>query len=231
MSLLEAFLTAIRLLVGFDPQVWGAAWMTLYVSVVATVCAMSFGVPIGFVLARRKGDGQQALAVLLRTLTALPTVVVGLVVYALLSRSGPLGSLGLLYTPAAMIVGETLLVTPLVAALTFGLVRSADPRIEETALTLGATPLRAAWMLVHELRAGFAMVLATAFGRLVSELGVALMVGGNILGATRTLTTAIALETGKGEFALAFALGILLLAVALLVNLAVSWFTTSARLP
>jgi tungstate transport system permease protein len=231
MSLWEALVLATRLLWEGDPRVWGAAWVSVYVAVSATACAMVFGTPLGFLLARRRGRGQRAIETVLKTLTALPTVVVGLTVYTLLSRSGPLGFLGLLYTPGAMIVGETLLVTPLVAALTFSLVRTADPRIEETALTLGATRLRAAWTLVQELRAGFAMVVATAFGRLLSELGVALMVGGNILGATRTLTTAIALETSKGEFALAFALGMLLLCAALLVNAAVAWWSPPARLP
>lgn len=231
MSLLEALITAVELLVGLDPRVWSATWMSLYVSSVATLLAMLAGVPAGFALARAQFRGQVVLEVALKTLTALPTVVVGLVVYALLSRSGPLGFLGLLYTPSAMILGETLLVTPLAAALTFGLVQTADPRIEETALTLGASRWRAAWMLVHELRSGFAMVLAATFGRLVSELGVALMVGGNILGATRTLTTAITLETGKGEFALAFALGLILLVVALLVHLLAGLLTAQAKYP
>lgn len=229
MGLWEAFVTALDLLVRLDPHVWSATWVSLYVSGVATLLSVFVGVPVGFVLGRAQFRGQVAVEVVLKTLTALPTVVVGLVVYGLLSRSGPLGFLGLLYTPSAMILGETLLVTPLVAALTLGLVRGADPRIEETALTLGASRGTAAWMLVRELRSGFVMVLAATFGRLISELGVALMVGGNLLGVTRTLTTAIALETGKGEFAAAFALGLVLLLVALAVHLVATLLTMQVR--
>ena len=126
-----------------------------------------------------------------------------------------------------MVIGETLLVTPLMAALTMALVSGADPRIRETALTLGATRLGAAWAVLSELRRGALAAVATGFGRLISELGVALMVGGNIEHATRTMTTAIALETGKGEFALALALGVILLGVALLVNVGASAVTGS----
>jgi tungstate transport system permease protein len=158
----------------------------------------------------------------LRTLTALPTVVVGLLTYSLLSRRGFLGPFGLLYTQSAMVVGETILVVPLMAALTTAVISGADPRIEETALTLGASRFGAALTVLAEMRRGIAAAVATTFGRLISELGVALMVGGNIEGSTRTMTTAIALETSKGELALGFAIGLILLGVALGVNVGVA---------
>ncbi len=218
MNVGDALSEAVRLLVTRDAQVLAAVGVSLQVALVATLCATALGAPLGFLVGTTRFRGRRVAEVALNTATALPTVVVGLVVYALLSRRGLLGDWGLLYTRSAMVIGETLLVTPLMAALTMALVSGADPRIRETALTLGASPLRAAWTVLGELRGGVLAAVATGFGRLVSELGVALMVGGNIREATRTMTTAIALETGKGEFALALALGILLLGVALLVN-------------
>ncbi len=222
MSFGEAFSAALQLLRTADPHVLNAAGVSLRVSVLATMLATLAGVPLGFCVAAREFRGRRTLELLLKTLTAFPTVVVGLLVYTLLSRRGPLGSLGLLYTQWAMVVGETVLVIPLLAALTIGVVGGADPRIEETALTLGASRLHAALTVLAELRRGIIGAVVTGFGRLISELGVALMVGGNILDSTRTMTTAIALETSKGDFALGFALGIILLAMALAVNVGVA---------
>jgi len=218
----DALLSALRLLTAWDPHVVSAVAVSLRVSLLATVLATALGLPIGFFLAVRRFPGRRLLAVGANTLTALPTVVVGLLTYALLSRRGALGILGLLYTQWAMVIGETVLVTPLMAALTMAVVSGADPQIEETALTLGATRLSAAFTVLLEMRSGILAAIATGFGRLVSELGIALMVGGNIADSTRTMTTAIALETSKGEFALGFALGLILLAVALAVNVAVA---------
>lgn len=218
MDLTGALAEAVRLLLARDPQVLAAVRVSLEVALLATLLATLLGAPLGFVVGTTAFRGRRAVEVALNTATALPTVVVGLLVYALLSRRGLLGDWGLLYTRSAMVIGETLLITPLMAALTMALVSGADPRIRETALTLGASPLGAAWTVFGELRRGVLAAVATGFGRLVSELGVALMVGGNIKDATRTMTTAIALETGKGEFALALALGAILLGVALLVN-------------
>lgn len=225
MSFLEALSAAVRLLSTWDPQVMSAAAVSLRVSVVATVLATLLGVPCGFLVAARDFRGRRVIELVLKTLTAFPTVVVGLLTYTMLSRRGPFGTLGLLYTQTAMVIGETILVTPLMAALTVAVVGGADPRIEETALTLGASRFRAALTVLAEMRRGLLAAVVTGFGRLVSELGVALMVGGNILGSTRTMTTAIALETSKGEFALGFALGLILLAVALAVNVCVAALT------
>jgi tungstate transport system permease protein len=225
MAFRDAFVTAIGMLLSLDPLVLSAAAVSLRVSLVAIVLATLMGVPIGFGVAAREFQGRRVVEIGLKTLTAFPTVVVGLLTYTLLSRRGMFGALGLLYTQWAMVIGQTILVTPLMAALTMAVVSGADPRIEETALTLGASRHAAAWTVLVEMRRGISAAIVTGFGRLISELGVALMVGGNIAGSTRTMTTAIALETSKGEFALAFALGVILLLVALTVNVAVAALT------
>jgi tungstate transport system permease protein len=225
MSFTDAFVAALHLLATRDAQVLSAAGVSLRVAGTATVLAALIGVPIGFAAAAREFRGRRLLDITLKTLTAFPTVVVGLLVYTLLSRRGMLGAFGLLYTQSAMVVGETILAAPLLAALTMAVVAGADPRIEETALTLGASRLAAAITLLAEMQRGIVAAIVTGFGRLISELGVALMVGGNIAASTRTMTTAIALETGKGDFAFGFALGLILLGMAWAVNVAVALMT------
>jgi tungstate transport system permease protein len=227
-DLAEGFAAALRLLAQRDPKVLSAVAVSLQVSLVSTAAAALLGTPLGFWVGTRVFPGRRVAELLLNTLTALPTVVVGLLTYAMLSRRGLLGDLGLLYTRPAMVIGETILVTPLMAALTMAVVSGCDPRIRETALTLGASPLRASLTVLGEVRRGLLAAVAACFGRLVSELGVALMVGGNIAGATRTMTTAIALETSKGELALGLALGCVLLTVALAVNVGV-WLAGGPR--
>ena len=222
MFLTDALRAAVGMLLALDPHVLEAVGVSLRVSLLATVLASVVAVPIGFAVGAREFQGRRLAELLLNTLTAVPTVVVGLLTYAVLSRRGVLGVLGLLYTQAAMVIGETVLVIPLLAALTVAVLSGADPRIEETALTLGASRLRAALTVLRELRRGLLAAVASGFGRLISELGVALMVGGNIEHSTRTMTTAIALETSKGDFAVGFALGLVLLVVALTVNLVVA---------
>jgi len=183
------------------------------------VIAALLGVPTGLWLGLNRFRGRQILLALLNTLMALPTVVVGLLLFGLLSRQGPLGPLGLLFTPLAMIVGQTVLATPIVANLVLAAVTGADQRIINTALTLGASRFQAAIQLLREIRFGVMAAVIAGFGRVIAEVGVAMMLGGNIRNSTRTMTTAIALETSKGEFAFGLALGMLLLSVALLVNL------------
>ena len=229
MGVSDAFLEALGLLVSLDPGVLSVIRVSLSVSLVATALAAVVGFPIGFLVGSHRFAGSGMVEVLLRTATAIPTVVVGLIVYALLSRRGFFGPLGLLYTRTAIVIGEMMLATPLVAALTVGIVRNADARIRDTALTLGAPAWRAALELMRETRPALVAALATAFGRVISELGIAVMVGGNIEGQTRTMATAIALETSKGEFALGFALGLVLLSVALGVNVVVGRIASEAR--
>ncbi len=210
----ESLLTALELIINFDREVRITAWVSLYTSSCAIVIAALLGVPTGLWLGLNRFRGRQILLALLNTLMALPTVVVGLLLFGLLSRQGPLGPLGL-----AMIAGQTVLAAPIVANLVLVAVTGADQRIINTALTLGASRFQAAIQLLREIRFGVMAAVIAGFGRVIAEVGVAMMLGGNIRNSTRTMTTAIALETSKGEFAFGLALGMLLLSVALLVNL------------
>jgi len=220
--LVSSFAAALRLIGSFSPDVVDAVRTSLAVSAGATVFAALFGIPVGLAVglsdSRMKGFAVTAL----NTLMAVPTVVVGLLVYGFLSRQGPLGALGLLVSPTAIVIGGTLLAAPIAANYTLASVRGADPRILPTALTLGAGPFRAAATLVGEIRFGVFAAVIAGFGRVVAEVGVAMMLGGNIRGYTRTMSTAIALETSKGEFSFGMALGIVLMTVALIVNLFLS---------
>jgi len=215
----DSLLTAFELILGFDREVRMAVWTSLYTSSCSIVIAALLGVPIGLWLGLNRFRGRQVMIALLNTLMALPTVVVGLLLFGLFSRQGPLGPLGLLFTPMAMIAGQMVLAAPIVANLVLAAVTGADQRIINTALTLGASRLQAAIQLLREIRFGVMAAVIAGFGRVIAEVGVAMMLGGNIRNSTRTMTTAIALETSKGEFAFGLALGIVLLSVALIVNL------------
>jgi len=217
--LFESLQHALRLILTFDPEVFRTVWTSLYTSLTAIVLAAVSGVPAGAAVGLLRFPGRRVVLTLLNTLMALPTVVVGLVLFGFFSRQGPLGFWGLLFTPYAMIAGQIVLATPIVANYTVAAVAGADPRILPTARTLGAGRLRGTWQLLLEVRFGVMAAIVAGFGRVIAEVGVAMMLGGNIRGYTRTMTTAIALETSKGEFAFGLALGILLLSVALIVNL------------
>jgi tungstate transport system permease protein len=217
--LTESLRAALALILALDAEVVGAVWTSLYTSMAGILLAALVGIPLGTLIGVGRFTGRRAVLTLLNTLMALPTVVVGLVIYGFLSRQGPLGPLGLLFTPMAMILGQTVLAAPIVANYTVAAVAGADPRIMNTALTLGASRLRAAWQLLLEVRFGVMAAVVAGFGRVIAEVGVAMMLGGNIRGYTRTMTTAIALETSKGEFAFGLALGLVLMTVALVVNL------------
>jgi tungstate transport system permease protein len=180
------------------------------------------GVVAGYLLAMSRFPGRRVLVVAVQSLLAFPTVVVGLVLYMLLSRQGPFGSLGLLFTQQAMILGQAILAFPILAAYTLSAVQGADARAHETAVSLGAGPLRAALTTLNETRFAVLAGVINGFGRAISEVGCALMIGGNIAGFTRNITTAIALETSKGEFAQGIALGVVLVVLALGVNVAMA---------
>ena len=214
-SLAEAF----TMLVSLDPELYFIVWVSLRVSLMSTLIASAMGIPLGFLIAIRHFRGKRGVITLLNTLLALPTVVIGLFVYALLSRQGALGHLGLLYTPAAIVVGQVILILPWVAGFTVSAVSRIDERYRRTAMTLGAGPLQTAIAILREARFGILGSVIAAFGRVISEIGIAMMLGGNIKGFTRTMTTAMALEHNKGEFVLAVALGIVLLAVSLAMNI------------
>jgi tungstate transport system permease protein len=216
--LAEGFRRALALLLSGDAEVFGIALLTLKIAVVATVVACGIGLPLGYFLATRRFWGRRAALTAVNTALAFPTVVVGLLVYGLLSRRGPLGGLGWLYTWQAIVVGDVLLALPIAAALSAAAVQGVDPRVRRTAQTLGAGRWLTAWTVSREARFALAAVITAAFGQVVAEIGAAMMLGGNIRGSTRTLTTAVALSTSQGDFGLAVALGLLLIAIALIVN-------------
>ncbi len=213
------FVEALRLLAGRDPELLTIAWTSIWIAAVSTALAALCGAPLGFVVATSRFRGREAAIAVLNTLMAMPTVVIGLVLYAALSRRGPLGPLGLLYTPAAMILGQFLLALPIVAALTLSAVGEIDPRVRKTALALGAGGPQAAAAVLRESQTGILAAVAAGFGRVFAEVGVSMMLGGNIKDYTRNIPTAIALETARGEFARGIALGLILLLVALAINL------------
>ena len=201
-----------------DGEVWAAARLSLSLSALAVVIAAIPGVPLGALLGLVRGRASDAALLVARVGMACPTVIVGLLVYGMLSRHGPLGDLEILYSPAAIVAGEVLLALPLIVALGASSVDALDARFAETVRLLRLPRRRAVLLAVRDARDGFLAALLVAFARCVGELGVALLVGGNIRGSTRTLTTAIALETSRGEFERAVGLGLVLLALALGVN-------------
>ncbi len=217
-ELARAFGLALGLLVSGDRELYGIVALSLEVSLAATLIACLLGMPAGMALALFRFPGRRMLVVATSALMGLPPVVVGLFVYLLLSRAGPLGALGLLYTPAAMVIAQTVLVTPIVTALTRELGESLLAEYGDFLAAMGRRGLRAIPTLLHEGRHALVTVALAGFGRAIAEVGAVMMVGGNIRHVTRVMTTAIALETGKGEIALALALGLVLLTVALAVN-------------
>src|SRR3954447_16363995 len=219
----DIFRTALVLVTSGDPEVFRAVWTSLSVAAWSVLIASLLGVPLGIVIALSKFAGKRAVVTLLNTLVALPTVVIGLVVYSIISRQGPLGGFGLLFAPLGMVIGQAILATPIVANYTLSAVKGSDSRILPTALTLGASRWQCMIQLIAEVRFGIMAAVIVGFGRVISEVGIAMMLGGNIQGYTRTMTTAIALETSKGEFAFGLALGLLLMTVALTINLALNF--------
>jgi tungstate transport system permease protein len=217
--LAEGIIIAFRLLVRADPEVISAAKNSIYLAFWSTLVASTFGLPIGYLLAINKFRGKEIAITLVNALLGLPTVVIALVVYAFLSRQGLLGSLGLLFTPMGVIIGLVILATPIVTAFILSALKEMDPRVRLTAFTLGARPFRTAWTVLGEIRYGVMAAILAAFGRVVAEVGIAMMLGGNIRGHTRTLTTAIALETSQGEFGFGIALGVILIVLVIGVNI------------
>lgn len=216
--LLESLWESIKMIVRLDPDLLSALITTLQVSITSTTIASMIALPLGFVIARYRFPGKRAVQNLLRTALALPTVVVGLLVYAFVARNAPLGELRILFTPVAIIVGQVLLIIPLITALIHAAVEENVQVVYEESLLLGASPLQALMKALIESRPAVMTAIMTGFGRVVSEVGISLILGGNIRGLTRTITTAITLETSQGDFAVAFALGIVLLTLVLLVN-------------
>ena len=215
---LESLTAALRLLWSLDAELLTIIQVTLSVSGLATVCAALVGIPGGFLVAHGKLPGKRLLITLLNTLQALPTVVIGLFVYVLISRRGIFGPLDLLYSQKAMVIGQFILIVPLIASLTVAAVSRVDERYRKTAQTLGANGWQTALVVLREARFAIAAAVISAFGRVISEIGISMMLGGNIKGFTRTMTTAMALEYDKGSFTLAVALGMVLMILSLGVN-------------
>jgi tungstate transport system permease protein len=218
-----AFGQAIHLLLTGEGDVWPIVGRSLFVSGVSVAIGGLLGIPVGAAVGLRRFPGRRLVVASLNLGMGLPPVVVGLFVYLILSRSGPLGFMRLLYTPSAMIVAQTILAAPVIAALTFSSLAGLDPAARLTAFSLGANGRQATLTLLTEARYGIGAAVIAGFGAVISEVGAVMMVGGNIAGATRVMTTAIMLETGKGDFQLAIALGLILLAIAFLVNIGLGY--------
>ncbi len=221
--ILDGLQKAVILIFSFDKEIYQIVLFSLRVSSFAIVLASFFGVPIGFLMAIKDFKGKNISLILLNNALAIPTVVIGLLIYSFISRVGPLGYFGLIYTPTAVIIGQFVLSLPIVIALTNSAIQGIDIKVRNTALTLGATELQAAWTVIKEARYAVMSAVIVGFGRNIAEVGAAMMLGGNIKGSTRTMTTAISLETSKGEFGFGIALGIILLFISLSINIFLSY--------
>ena len=220
----EGIKEAIRLIISLDNEVSRTVLLSLRISLTATLLASLVGIPLGFLIGTREFFLKRPVITFFNTLLSLPTVVVGLFLYSLLSKRGPLGLLDLLFTPSAMVLGQFILASPIIVALAISAIQMVDPRVKITAMTLGAGPLRTMLAVLSEARFALTGAVIAGFGRVIAEVGAAMMVGGNIKGYTRIMTTAIALETAKGEFAFALSLGFILLFVAFSVNILFHYF-------
>ena len=213
---------AIELILSLDPEVIEIAGRSLMISVTATVLASLLCLPLASLIHFHRFPGKRLVINIIQTLFSLPTVVVGLLVFVLFSRAGPIGGLNLMFTPTLMIIGQAILITPILLGLIISALGGVDKAMVDTAISLGASGPQVALALIREARYAVMAAVIIGFGRAISEVGLAIMVGGNIKGFTRVLTTAISLETSKGELELSIALGIILLAIALIVNLALN---------
>jgi tungstate transport system permease protein len=219
-DILRGLLDAARLLATGSRELWGVIALSLRVTGAALLLCSVIGIPMGAALGLTRLRSRGLVTALLYTGMGLPPVVVGLFVYLLLSRSGPLGALGWLFTPRAMVMAQTIIAFPLVSGLTLTAVRGVDPVFRQQVRALGATRLQEVWALLKEARLGVVAAIVAAFGSIISEVGAVMLVGGNIEGRTRVLTTAIVLDTRQGEFIQAIALGVILLLLAFLANVA-----------
>lgn len=217
-AILESFGQALSLILHLNKELLGIILLSLKVSGTALAVSTLIGLPLSALLGFKKFPLKGLSVSILNTFMGLPPVVVGLFVYLLLSRSGPLGFMALLYTPAAMVIAQTILALPIVTSLSHSAIIAVDPIIKQASMTLGATPFQVSLTVIREARYGILSAVIAAFGRVMAEVGAILIVGGNIAGFTRVMTTTIALETDKGNFELALALGIILLTISLGIN-------------
>jgi len=229
-DLSQASLNAFQLLLSGNDDLWEVISLSFGVSFSAILIATPFALVIAFILAFFQFPFRRTLISLFNTFMSVPAVIIGLTLYLILSRSGPLGDLRLLFTSKAMVIGQIMLSFPLLVAMAHASFQAADRRAWETAITLGAAPSRAFFTLMYEVRFGLIAAIVAGFGRVVAEIGCSMMVGGNILHSTRNIPTAIALETSKGEFAQGIALGMVLLVLSLSLNAGVSIFQGKGEL-
>ena len=225
----QAFGAAGAMIFSFDLKLIEIVLLSVRVSLVAVVIASIIGLPLGAAIAVGRFPGRQALIVVLNALMGLPPVVVGLVVYLLLSRAGPLGDLGFLFTPSAMVVAQTILIVPIVAALSRQVIEDAWQEYREQLRSLGAGLTTSALTLLWDTRFSLVTIVLAGFGRAAAEVGAVMIVGGNIDGVTRVMTTAIALETSKGDLPLALGLGVILLTLVLILNATAYWVKEAAQ--
>jgi tungstate transport system permease protein len=218
MALVDAVHDAFILLLTGDPVLWRIIWISVSTSMFGLVLATPLAVGAGYVIAMNQFPGRRLVIWLAQAALSLPTVLIGLLLYLLLSRHGPLGGLQWLFAQPGIVAGQVIIALPVLLAFTLTAVQAADPRLAETAIAHGASRWRVMTTLLYEVRFGVMAAVISGFGRVISEVGCAMMVGGNIAGETRTITTAIALETSKGDFAQGIALGIVLVAIALAMN-------------
>lgn len=224
-DIVEGVSQAINLIVTLNPEVLQIAALSLYISLSASILAALVSIPVGGFIHFHEFRGKRILIIVIQTLYSVPTVVVGLLIYLIISRSGPLGFLGLLFTPEGMILGQTVLIIPIMMGLVISALSGVDKNISDTLVSLGATGFQSIVQIVKEARYAILSAVILGFGRALSEVGVAMMIGGNIRGETRVLTTAIALQTGMGDFGFSIALGIILLAVALVIVIILNLIT------
>ncbi|TFW30227.1 ABC transporter permease subunit [Massilia arenosa] len=218
MALTDAIVAAFTMLFSGDPGLWRIVWVSLFTSLVGLTIATPVAVLLGYAIAIHRFPGRRFAIWLAQAALSMPTVLIGLLLYLLLSRHGALGPLQWLFTQRGIVAGQVLIALPVLVAFTLAAVQAADPRYAETAIVHGASRWRVMATLLYEVRFGVMAAVISGFGRVISEVGCALMVGGNIEGETRTITTAITLETSKGEFAQGIALGMVLIVVALAMN-------------
>ena len=209
---------AIELIISLDPEVMEIAWRSLRISVTSILLASIICLPLGSLIHFHRFRGKRIVISLIQTFYSIPTVAIGLFVFVLFSRAGPLGGLNILFTPTIMVLGQMILITPILLGLTISALSGVDRTILDTARSLGASGFQTAVVVLREARFAVTAAVIMGFGRAISEIGIALMVGGNIRGFTRVITTAISLETSKGNFELSIALGIILIFIALVVN-------------
>ncbi len=217
-ELWEWLVKAVNLIISLDPEVMEIAGRSLMVSATSCTIASLICLPLGSLIHSHRFPGKRTLINIVQTLFSIPTVAIGLFIFITFSRAGPLGGLSFMFTPTAMVIGQVILITPIILGLTISALSNVDKAITDTAISLGASGFQTAIITLKESRYAVLAALIMGFGRAISEVGLSLMIGGNIRGFTRTLTTAISLETSKGDLELAIALGIILIAIALIIN-------------